>query len=90
MLPVAADDILEITADAIRFRPGRGLELREDVRPTPATAERVLSQCGWSPFEGETFRSTIARTLVNGRTVFDGRAIVEAEAAMRLEIGVQR
>ena len=58
--------------------------------PTAATADRVLSQCGWTPFEGETFRSSIARTIVNGQTVFDGEAIVETDAAQRLEIGSQR
>ena len=31
------------------------------------TSERVLSKCGWSPFEGESFRSSIASTLVNGQ-----------------------
>ena len=66
------------------------LVLVDTATPTPATADRVLSQCGWTPFEGETFRSSIARTIVNGQTVFDGQAIVEADAAMRLEIGVQR
>ena len=58
--------------------------------PTAATADRVLSQCGWTPFEGETFRSSIARTIVNGQTVFDGEATVETDAAQRLEIGSQR
>ncbi|MEJ2385603.1 MAG: dihydroorotase [Xanthomonadales bacterium] len=66
------------------------LVLVDTATPTPVTADRVLSQCGWTPFEGETFRSAIARTIVNGRTVFDGQAIVEADAAMRLEIGAQR
>jgi dihydroorotase len=66
------------------------LVLVDTATPTPATANRVLSQCGWTPFEGQTFRSSIARTIVNGRTVFDGQSIVEAEAAQRLEIGPQR
>ena len=66
------------------------LVLLDTGTPTVATPERVLSQCGWTPFEGETFRSSIARTIVNGRTVFDGRSIVEADAARRLEIGAQR
>jgi dihydroorotase len=66
------------------------LVLVDTASATPATPERVLSQCGWSPFEGETFRSAIARTIVNGQTVFDGEAIVEAGAAQRLEIGRQR
>ena len=66
------------------------LVIVDTTQQTEATAARVLSQCGWSPFEGKTFRSRIARTIVNGRTVFDGATIVEANAAQRLEIGRQR
>ena len=59
-------------------------------RPTPVTRQRVLSQCGWSPFEGEVFRSSILATLVNGEVVYRDGEIVEADAAMRLEFGSQR
>ena len=31
------------------------------------SAADVLSKCGWSPFEGYTFRSSIAATFVNGQ-----------------------
>jgi dihydroorotase len=54
------------------------------------TRSRVLSQCGWSPFEGETFRSTIIATWVNGQVVYRDGQVVEAKAAARLEIGPQR
>ena len=43
---------------------------------TPRTVrpEDVLSKCGWSPFEGTTFRSSIAATFVNGHLGYvDGR-----------------
>lgn len=30
-----------------------------------------LYKCGWSPFDGYTFKSKILYTLVNGKTVFD-------------------
>jgi dihydroorotase len=66
------------------------LVLLDTATPTPVTAERVLSQCGWSPFEGETFRSAIVATFVNGQPVFRNVRIVEADAAMRLEFGRQR
>jgi len=39
-------------------------------------AERadVLSKCGWSPFEGHEFSSTIDTTIINGKVVYaDGR-----------------
>jgi dihydroorotase len=39
------------------------------------TREEVLSKCGWSPFEGETFSSSIVSTFVNGQRVFDGKTV---------------
>ena len=59
-------------------------------RPTEVTQERVLSQCGWSPFEGTTFRSRIVATLVNGQPVYHDGEIIEADAAQRLEFTPQR
>ncbi|PIE00608.1 MAG: dihydroorotase [Thiothrix nivea] len=39
-----------------------------------ATHSNSLSRCGWTPFDGYKFRSTIASTLVNGQLVWhDGR-----------------
>lgn len=53
---------------------------------TPHTVRReeVLSRCGWSPFEGHTFRSSIASTWVNGRRVWDGRRIDDSVRGERL------
>ncbi len=34
------------------------------------TSENVLYKCGWSPFEGYTFRTTIDTTILNGEIVF--------------------
>ena len=53
---------------------------------TPFTVEReqVLSKCGWSPFEGTTFRSRIASTWINGHLVWDGRRLVGEPRGMRL------
>ncbi len=44
---------------------------------TPVTRERVLSKCGWSPFEDHTFSSKITMTFVNGSLAFDGTAVTE-------------
>ena len=46
--------------------------------------EDVLSKCGWSPFEGMTFRSRIASTWVNGRQVWDGTNLVGTPQGQRL------
>jgi dihydroorotase len=43
-------------------------------RPHTVVRESVLHKCGWSPFEGHAFSSTVVATLVNGRVAFrDGR-----------------
>lgn len=54
---------------------------------TPFTVRRedVLSKCGWSPFEGTTFHSSIAATWVNGVVVWDGSRLVGAPQGQRLE-----
>jgi dihydroorotase len=66
------------------------LVLVDTAHPTEVTRSRVLSQCGWSPFEGETFRSTIAATVVNGQVVYRDGQVIEADAAQRLEFARQR
>ncbi len=33
--------------------------------------ENLLYKCGWSPFEGQTFRTRVACTLVNGQIVYE-------------------
>jgi dihydroorotase len=57
------------------------------VEDSPLTVRRedVLSKCGWSPFEGTTFRSRIASTWVNGQQVWNGRQLVGTAAGRRLE-----
>ena len=55
-----------------------------DDEPFTVKREDVLSKCGWSPFEGTTFRSRIAATWVNGQLVWDGSQLVGAAAGQRL------
>ena len=56
------------------------------VEDTPFTVKRedVLCKCGWSPFEGTSFRSRIASTWVNGELAWDGSALVGQPAGQRL------
>ncbi len=46
--------------------------------------ENILSKCGWSPFEGETFHSRVLKTFVNGRLVYDEGKFDETAIGMRL------
>ena len=47
--------------------------------------ENVLSRCGWSPFEGRSFNSSIDAVWINGALAFDGQHVIEHGAAQRLE-----
>jgi len=46
--------------------------------------ENILYKCGWSPFEGTTFRSKVVKTIVNGTVVFDNGVINEDFRGQRL------
>ncbi len=52
---------------------------------TEVTNEKVLSRCGWSPFEGRRFKSRIDAVWVNGALAFDGHQVIEHGAAQRLQ-----
>lgn len=57
---------------------------------TPVTSERVLSRCGWSPFEGRTFNSRIHTTMINGLVAYANDKILEHGGARRLEFNPVR
>ena len=57
---------------------------------TNVSRDRVLSRCGWSPFEGRRFRSSIEAVWVNGALAFDGQRVIEHDAARRLEFNHKR
>ncbi|HVB85009.1 MAG TPA: dihydroorotase [Rhodanobacteraceae bacterium] len=60
------------------------LVLVDPQRPHTVTDAEVLSKCAWSPFEGETFRSSIAATFINGRKAWDGHRVDTAIRGERL------
>ena len=41
--------------------------------------------CGWSPFEGTTFESSVVKTFINGKIVYDFGQIVSKPCGKRLE-----
>jgi len=63
------------------------LVLVDHTRPTTVRRADVLSKCGWSPFEGDTFRSSIATTIVNGVVAYEDGQVTEAIAGQRLDCG---
>ncbi len=52
--------------------------------PWIVTRENILYKCGWSPFEGTTFRSKVILTIVNGTIVFDNGVIKDDHRGQRL------
>ena len=44
----------------------------------------VLSKCGWSPFEGYTFKSKIIQTYVSGHKVYDNGKFDESVKGQRM------
>ena len=61
------------------------LVLVDPNKPHRVTRSEVLSKCGWSPFEGETFNSSIVSTFVNGRRGWDGSKIDASVRGQRLQ-----
>ena len=52
--------------------------------PWIVSKENILYKCGWSPFEGTTFRSKVVQTIVNGTIVYDNGVINEQYRGQRL------
>ena len=48
------------------------------------TKENILSQCGWSPFEGHHFSHNIDQTFVNGNSVYENGKVLMPTFGERL------
>ena len=62
-------------ADLVLVDPNAGTDI---------IRSKVLSKCGWSPFEGEHFNAKIAATFVNGELAYDGARLVGTPQGQRL------
>ena len=51
--------------------------------PWTVTKENLLYKCGWSPFEGQRFRSRVLRTWVNGELVYADGEVDRSVRGMR-------
>ncbi|MEP3838172.1 MAG: dihydroorotase [Algibacter sp.] len=52
--------------------------------PWTVTKDNILYKCGWSPFEGATFKSRITHTFLNGTLVYHNAKFNDVKAAKRL------
>ncbi len=53
-------------------------------KKTEVTNASLLYKCKWSPFEGTTFNSQIAKTFVSGHLVYDNGVFNERKNGERL------
>ncbi|NNC76944.1 MAG: dihydroorotase [Woeseiaceae bacterium] len=59
-------------------------------RPYDVTPGSVLARCGWSPFEGHRFKTSIDTTIVNGEVVFHDGSLTGLIAGQRLSYSRSR
>ena len=52
--------------------------------PWTVTKENIAYKCGWSPFEGTTFRARVTHTFVNGHLAYENGKIAKTTNAERL------
>lgn len=48
------------------------------------STENILYKCKWSPLEGETFSTSIDKTILNGKIVFDNGTVDESSRGQML------
>ena len=52
--------------------------------PWTVTKDNVLYKCGWSPFEGTTFKSKVLQTFINGNLAYNNFKFSDVKTAKRL------
>ncbi|MFN3801890.1 dihydroorotase [Belliella pelovolcani] len=53
--------------------------------PWTVSRDNVLSKCGWSPFEGHTFKSKVTHTIVSGHLAYENGTFHEEKKGERLK-----
>jgi len=64
------------------------LVLIDTNKPHTVSKENILYKCGWSPFEGTTFSSSISHTFVNGNLVYENGKFNENIRGKRLNFNL--
>lgn len=52
--------------------------------PWTVNKDNILYKCGWSPFEGTTFKSRVTHTILNGTLVYNNFKVLNVKASKRL------
>ena len=53
-------------------------------KPWSVTEDNIFYKCGWSPFEGNTFKSRVSHTFVNGQLVYKNFKFYNVKNGQRL------
>lgn len=53
-------------------------------KPWTVIKENVLAKCGWSPFEGQEFRSSVTHTFVSGHLAYENGMFSHTQMGKRL------
>lgn len=53
-------------------------------KPWEVKKDNILAKCGWSPFEGHTFKSSVEKTFVSGHLAYDQGTLDESMPGERL------
>ena len=54
-------------------------------KKTQVSNETELTKCGWTPFDGQIFNSSIFGTIVNGKViVMDGKLATDSSASEKI------
>ncbi|MDX1627054.1 MAG: dihydroorotase [Fulvivirga sp.] len=60
------------------------LVLVDPDKPWTVAKDNILAKCGWSPFEGHTFSSSVTHTIVSGHLAYEEGAFDESKKGERL------
>ncbi len=58
--------------------------------PWEVSRDNILSKCGWSPFEGYTFRSKVTHTVVSGHLAYEFGTFHEETKGQRLSFSAKK
>lgn len=62
-------------ADLVLVDPGKSWRVEKS---------NILAKCGWSPFEGHTFKSSVTKTWVSGHLAYEDGKFTESKRGERL------
>ena len=60
------------------------LALLDDQKPQTVEKDNILYKCGWSPFEGTTFSTSVTHTFVNGVLMYNDGTFDEIHKGKRV------